>query len=332
MTVGTATVNDAWWVLLPTPTTRGQPAALARMPAGHRAFAAHAEVRRLAGGFEEGAPTQLQATGGGRGGVASVASNAPPAPPAGGCGRQGPGRPRSGDDGGGPPQQHCRQRSAVCNASHEGARGARGTGAVTEARWVGMEPGGEAWGPPPLKPRLTGAGGRCSYVRGPDVPGQTLDRPGVQGRGTPGVQPGRGACAIRGGCGACKGAPARGCWPVGMLSRTLAQGARGVPRGVLQGGAGVDAILGTFAACHGARPDPHHCLGPDPDPDPDCLHKRAGRTGGPVASCGIDPAPARAVALCAHPGLTARAEVRSCQALGLDIRRCTVGPERTRGF
>ena len=111
---GMPAVTDAWWVLLPTPAqvaaTRGQPAALARLPAGHHAFAAYAEVRRPAGGYEEGAPAELHATEGGRGRGAAPASGAPPAPPAGECGEQGRGRPRSRDDGGGPHRQHRRHR------------------------------------------------------------------------------------------------------------------------------------------------------------------------------------------------------------------------------
>ena len=70
LAAGLPTLSEAWWVLLPGPAqvaaTHGQPTGLARLPAGHHTATAHAEVRRLAGGFEEGAAAQIQAAGRGQ--------------------------------------------------------------------------------------------------------------------------------------------------------------------------------------------------------------------------------------------------------------------------
>ena len=115
----------------------------------HHAFAVYAEVCRLAGGFEEGAPAQLQATGRGRGRGATAASGAPPAPsPRGDMANKDVATPAA---------------KTAAAASVSGMRrqppwcwGLCEMGAATVPSWVGLEPGGEPWGPPPLKPQPTG--------------------------------------------------------------------------------------------------------------------------------------------------------------------------------
>ena len=100
------------------------------------------------------------------------------------------------------------------------------------------------------------------------------------------------------------------------------------PRGARRGGgggAGAEASPGTMAAGQGANPDLDPCLGPDLNPEPDRSH-----TLWPALALTLH-RPGR-WRCAAHPGLTAPAEVRSCQTLQPDIRRCPVWRRRTGGF